>query len=139
MKKLFYKWSILKIPHESTPLIWKSIIIRLPMWLPQSNSNPHFWSVKSEAIGNWDALKTFYVDKGLEVSNANLAPVWTIPLQIEHNDQRSWLDFSDEFSDDPSQSDILQALQDHYSSDRSMQRLGEVEGNIYFVYMFAEH
>lgn len=88
--------------------------------------------------GNWEELKTFYSDKALETSRANRLPVWPMPLQIERGDQGSRLDFPHEFSFDPSQVQILQALQDHYSSDRSMQRLGKAKGDIYFVYMFAE-
>jgi hypothetical protein len=88
--------------------------------------------------GNWEALKTFYSDQALETSKADRLPVWPVPIQIERGDQGSRLDFPHELSFDPFQAQILQALQDHYSSGRSMQRLGRAEGNIYFVYMFAE-
>jgi len=88
--------------------------------------------------GNWDALKTFYAYKGLEVNHANLVPVWPVPLQIERSAQQSWLPFPHEFSFDPFQADILQALQEHYSSDKLTQRLGGSEGSLYFVYMFAD-
>ena len=88
--------------------------------------------------GNWDALKTFYTNKHLEVGNSKLLSVWMVPLQIERNDQRSWLDVPDGFSFDPFQADILQALQEHYSSNKLTQRLGRVERSIYFVYIFAD-
>lgn len=88
--------------------------------------------------GNWDVLRAFYSDQGLEISNTNLLPVWTIPLQIEHNAQRSWLGFPQEFSYDPFQADILQVLQDHYSSTNLAQRFGKAQGSIYLVYMFAD-
>ena len=88
--------------------------------------------------GDWDALKTSYAGKELEMNGANILPVWAVPLQIEHNDQTIRLDFPHDFSFDPFQADILQALQDHYPSNKLTQRLGGAKRSIYFVYMFAD-
>jgi hypothetical protein len=88
--------------------------------------------------GNWDLLQAFYAHKGSKAGEADLLPLWTMPLQIERGDQRSWLDFPDGFFYEPLQADVLQALRAHYPSNTLTQQFGEVEGSLYFVYMLVD-
>ena len=88
--------------------------------------------------GDWNALKMFYADQPLEVNNSMILPVWSLPLRIYRNDQKSGLDFPRDFLFDPFQANILQSLQEYYHPEKISQHLGETEGSVYFVYMMDD-
>jgi hypothetical protein len=86
--------------------------------------------------GDWASLQTFHADQQLERNGSNVLPVrlWTMPLQIHNDSQRSWLEFPSDFSFDPFQADLLKELQESYDLKRIVQTSGGSENNLYLVY-----
>ena len=88
--------------------------------------------------GDWSALKTFYANKPLQVSDLIILPVWSLPLRIHRNGQKRGLDFPRDFSFDPFQANILQSLQEYYNPGKMSRHLGRMESSIYFVYVMVD-
>jgi hypothetical protein len=83
--------------------------------------------------GNWDDLKTFYSDKRFEVGSSNPLFIEVLPVEMDMDGEKNWLDFPPDFSYDPFQADILSELQS-YCRSKKIPRI-QIDKNLYLVYI----
>jgi hypothetical protein len=85
---------------------------------------------------DWDRVENVYANQPLDASGSNILPVkvWALPLEMDSDGQKYWLEFPSDFSFDSFQADLLKELQESYHLKRIAQTSGGAENNLYLVY-----